>query len=174
MSQKDSNNLSRKDTVDVNRKYFGEPSKCRRCGTTTTAFYHETADIDSTILCQRCKLALNPPEMRLSLLKSGKLWNVTGLHLENDMILKNFEECGWFLRKEVTYYTADPGRVYDLYLEYYGVAQCQRFINHKFFYPGMLECLHRPCRKYELRRGNIPYTAEQYLDLYASNNPYRL
>ena len=174
MSQKNSTNLSRKSIVDINKRYHGEPTKCRRCNIKTATFYHEVADIGSTIICQKCKLELNPPKMCLSLLRNGKLWNVTGLHLENEMLLKNFEECGWFVRKEIIYHTTQSRQAYDLHLEYFGVAHCQRFDNYKFFYPGMLQCLHSPCKKHRLTKSGIIGTADQYLSLFGANNPYRL
>lgn len=173
------NKSSQEDAIKTHKKYFGEPTPCRRCGLKTAVFYHETSDIDSTIICPKCKLELNPPRMLLVLLRNGRVWNATDLYFEDDMRVGQFEQCGWFIRKKVIRTGVLVQQWCDVYLEYFGVAQCLRCSDHPYFYHGMPQCYHLFCRKVELVKQERlaktgMFNSQAYLEMCAKNNPYRV
>jgi hypothetical protein len=135
-------------------KYIGDAKDCIRCGFNTFEYYYENPVVDKKdVLCVECKYELTPPELHLTTIAGHGIWNITQSRWEKKMGLKEFQECGWFIRKIVRA-AAGIRRVprhtgtEDIYLEFYGNIKCLR-VRHKF-YPislgicNMDDCIMQP------------------------------
>jgi len=97
---------------------------CARCGKNTTlAVFH-----DHKPHCQMCHMHRKPFVMQLSGLRShSHLYNITLACPERVMTVKQFENCGWFLRKKV-----EKGTTVYYTLEYHGKFKCSRCVDYHF------------------------------------------
>lgn len=102
-------------------------SRCDRCKNETTLL--EFGDMR---ICSECYLVLNPPALHLSRYEGDiDLWNKTQSKREIAMDLRDFERCGWFLRKVKEFKRKVPRYSREeMYLEYYGKYKCTRFIGY--------------------------------------------
>lgn len=120
-------------------KYIGELKACRRCGNNVHEYYYEKPHVDNNnILCTDCQYELNPPQLHLVIMIEHGLWNATQSRWERKMGLKDFQECGWFVRKVVK--DAVPIKRLpkntgheNIYLEFFGSIKCLRVRSR--FYP---------------------------------------
>ncbi len=119
-------------------KYVGDLKKCKRCSNNVYEYYYEKPHVDnSDILCADCKYELNPPKLHLTYMIEHGIWNVTQSRWERQMVLEDFQECGWFVRK-ITKSAASVRRVpkdtghKNVHLEFFGNIKCLR-VRSKFY-----------------------------------------
>lgn len=121
-------------------KYIGAMKECTRCFTNTFEYYYESPTVDDNdILCVECKYELTPPKLHLAVVTEHGIWNITQNRWERKMEIKDFQECGWFVRKIVKEADAVPVRRVprntgseNIYLEFFGNIKCLR-IRYKFY-----------------------------------------
>ena len=130
------------------KKYIGSLIECRKCHAEKHEYYFEDPENDeSIVLCEKCMLELNPPQIELEI-TSAIIWNRTQKRFENTFTLKDFEECGWFLREETTSIPVQKiPRVISatILFEYFGKYKCLRVLNHKYFSLSMPVCCMTSC-----------------------------
>lgn len=107
---------------------------------------------ETRMLCEKCRMRVMPPRMELIENKSGKLFNPTINSFELFITLKDLEECGWFIRKQIH---PDPQFYPEinrtLKLEYYGNVSCPRCHNYYDFPARFISCRNVTCFNQFLR-----------------------
>lgn len=136
---------------DTDTIYVGDPRACRRCTTVIGEYYLEDPENSTRIvLCKRCKLELNPPELKYTKSHSCGLWNVTQRRYENYLAVKELAACGWFLRQRIITglgpRMVPRGGTEQLLYEYFGKTTCARVPNHEYYYSEMPRCVTSTCK----------------------------
>lgn len=131
-------------------KYIGAMKECVRCHNNIFEYYYESPILDNNnILCVECKYELYPPQLQLAIMVEHGIWNVTQSRYEKSMGIKDFQECGWFVRKIVKE-NASIKRVprhmgsERILLEFFGNIKCLR-VRHKFYPVNFSICGHEAC-----------------------------
>jgi len=133
-------------------KYIGERKECIRCGGGVFEYYYEsplTNVLD--ILCVDCKYELFPPTLHLARMIEHGIWNVDQSRWERKMGVRDFQECGWFVRKIVIEVAPISARRVprstgseDIYLEFFGNIKCLR-VRHKYYPTSLGVCGEDSC-----------------------------
>ncbi len=101
--------------------------RCDKCGERSALL-----DLDNMAICSKCYLICKPPVLCLDQYDTNPhFWNRTQNRHEFVTNLKDFLECGWFLRKVEEFVSKVPKfSTKRVHLEYYGKSRCIRFAEY--------------------------------------------
>lgn len=100
--------------------------ECEKCG----AYVNTILFCNDGMMCDQCSIEINPPKMRIVVIEkvaNRPLYNITLKSYESRMTVKDFEGCGWFLRRKKQ---RNGFTFYDL--EFHGTVKCDRFPEVRF------------------------------------------